>query len=38
MQESVTTVISVQVQNATEGPWSATCAGGLLLLAMKVFP
>lgn len=38
MQEFVTTVISVQLQNASEGPWSATHAGSLLLLVMPGFP
>lgn len=38
MQEFVTTVISVQLPNASEGPWSATRAGSLLLLVMPGFP
>lgn len=38
MQEFVTTVISVQLQNVSEGPWSATCAASLLLLAISGFP
>lgn len=38
MPELITTAILVQLQNASEGPWSAICAGSLLLLAIPGFP
>lgn len=38
MQEFITTVITFRLQNLSEGPWPATHAGSLQLVAIPGFP
>lgn len=38
MHELVNTATLAQLENVSEGPWSAICAGILLLLTIPGFP